>query len=344
MRRRSLAVSAAWAALPWGWFLVRDAHVVLDIVALGLPVIVVVAFATCLALSIRRRRVEPAITALSWLVMGVVAIVGPWSPNAGEAPSSRVRVVAANTYGDHSDADAVERALLARAADVVVLSEPNRALLAPLAARYRSVVSGPASRGSWASDPVLFSSYPATDLGLPPSLAGQRGVRVRVDGPDGPFVVYGLHLLRPRFGPSSDEQVSVRAHARTVERLVAAIESEELPVVVAGDLNLVDRTSGYRLLTKHLDDAVRSGWASPTALRPLGLPFLPRIDHVFVSDGWCSADGGTFALAGSDHRGVAATVGPCLSSDRPARVRRRSRRSPDDPAVRMGEDAGGVEP
>lgn len=311
MRRRSLVVTAAWAAVPWSWFLVRDAHVVLDTVALGLPVVVALAVAVCLVLAIRRRRLAPLVTATSWLVVGLVAVVGPWIPQGGDAPVVGVRIVAANTYGSRSDPVAVERQLAAQAADVVVLSEPSRALLERLADRYGTVVEAPSPQRRASSDPVLLSAHPATDLGLPPSLAGQRGVRVRVEGPAGPFVVYGFHLHRPRFGPSGDTQVSVRAHARTIERLAEAVDAEELPVVVAGDLNLVDRTSGYRLLTRRLDDAVRTSWASPTALRPLGLPFLPRIDHVLVSEAWCSTDGGTFALAGSDHRGVAATVGPC---------------------------------
>lgn len=311
MRRRQLAGTAPWALLPWTWFLVRDLHPVLDIVALGLPVLVVASVATCAALAWRRRRAAPLVTAASWLAMGLVAVVGPWTPQGSEPPVDGVRVAAVNTYGSRSDADAVaDRLELVRPA-VVVVSEPNRQLVERLGGRYPTVVRPRGAPEPARSDPVLLTDLPARALELPAGLRTERAVRVRIEGPSGPFVVYGLHLRRPRLGPSGDDQVSVRAHARTVDRLLDAIADEDLPVVVAGDLNLVDRTSGYRALAGPLRDAVRTGWAPPTALRPLGLPFLPRIDHVLVSRRWCAADGTTFRLLGSDHLGVAATVGRC---------------------------------
>jgi len=310
--RRSLEITAALVALPWTWFLVRDVHVVLDLVALGLPAIVVVVVLGCLIVAARRRRWGPLLVGASWLVVGLVAIVGPWLPHSGYPPVHGVRVVAVNTYGERSDSAAVEREVVSQGTPmVVVVSEPAPDLGRALTQRYGAPFGLLPGRAVGASDPLVFTDLPASDIGLPDSLAGQRALRIRVDGPAGPFVVYGLHLQRPRFGPSGDDQVSVRAHARAIDRLLVAIAKEELPVVLAGDLNLVDRASGYRKLSSLLDDAVRSDWVRPTALRPIGLPFLPRIDHVFVSSGWCSGDGDIFPLPGSDHRGVAATVGRC---------------------------------
>jgi hypothetical protein len=42
-----------------------------------------------------------------------------------------------------------------------------------------------------------------------------------------------------------------------------------------------------------------------------------RIDHILVSRGWCGDGAGQVALPGSDHRGVLATVGPCLPAATP---------------------------
>lgn len=53
-----------------------------------------------------------------------------------------------------------------------------------------------------------------------------------------------------------------------------------------------------------------AGWGRPTALRRLSLPLLTRIDHVLMPSDWCSDEPSVFDIAGSDHRGVAATIGP----------------------------------
>jgi endonuclease/exonuclease/phosphatase (EEP) superfamily protein YafD len=38
---------------------------------------------------------------------------------------------------------------------------------------------------------------------------------------------------------------------------------------------------------------------------------LARIDHIFEPSSWCSDDAHTFTITGSDHRGIATTIGPC---------------------------------
>jgi endonuclease/exonuclease/phosphatase (EEP) superfamily protein YafD len=80
---------------------------------------------------------------------------------------------------------------------------------------------------------------------------------------------------------------------------------------LAGDLNLSDRTREYRRLTGRFRDAMRAGLAGPTYMRLPYRPLLLRIDHLFVPRGWCSRGAHTFTMRGSDHRGVAAEVGPC---------------------------------
>jgi endonuclease/exonuclease/phosphatase (EEP) superfamily protein YafD len=297
-----------FAALPWTWFLVRDRHPVLDTIAIGLPVIVTVVIALGVLVAAARRRPVVLLGALSWFVFGVVTVVGPWVPQRTESPTDAVRVVAANVNGNQAREPVVAAELMAQDADVLVVSEINRQLDDLLSERFPHVRD---DRGDGPPEVAVFSRLPLTDLGLPDGLRGQRGARVRVDGPAGPFVLYAMHLDRPRFGPSVGPEVSVRFHRAIVASLRDAAVAEALPVVVAGDLNLVDRSSGYRRLTGDLSDAMLAGWGRPTAYRPIGVPFLPRIDHVLMPTSWCSTRPSVIDLSGSDHRGVGATLGPC---------------------------------
>jgi endonuclease/exonuclease/phosphatase (EEP) superfamily protein YafD len=86
---------------------------------------------------------------------------------------------------------------------------------------------------------------------------------------------------------------------------------DERAAVVAGDLNLCDRTSGYHRLVRGRLDAMRTGRAATTFVGPGGWRWLGlRIDHVVLPAGWGAAEALTFPITGSDHRGVAAVVGP----------------------------------
>lgn len=307
---RRLLHLAPFVALPWTWFLVRDLHPAADVVALGMPVLVAVAVAGCLVSVLIHRRPTPLASAASWVVFGFVVIVGPWTPRSAPPPVDAVRIVAANTYGSRPYPPSIGMDIAAQAPDVVVVSEVSPGVEEELGARFASTVRADAGR-SGRSDVAVFSDLPMELLDLPDGLGGSRGLRVRVDGPAGPFVLYGLHLPPPRARPDGYPDVSVRRHHEIVRALRDAVARERLPVVVAGDLNLVDRASGYRSLTRVLDDAMRSTWLRPTSLRAGTLPLLARIDHVMVPESWCSTDASVFTLTGSDHRGVAATTGPC---------------------------------
>jgi len=307
--RRRLARLAPFVLLPWSWFLVRDLHPATDVAAIGLPVLVVASVVTASVVAVLRRRLAPVATAASWALFGLAAVVLPWAPRPGEAPERPLRIVAANVRGGASQPRILDD-VDARRPDVVVLSELGAA---PLAGEYGAVLlSEPRSPGR-APDVAVATDLPVRDLGLPDGLDRLQGVRARVETRSGPVVVYGVHLPPPRVGPSGDWEVSVREHRQVVARLRDAVAAEDLPVVVAGDLNLVDRAWGYRALTGVLDDAMRSTWLRPTARRASTLPLLGRVDHVLVDESWCSGGATVFALTGSDHLGVATSVGRCPS-------------------------------
>jgi endonuclease/exonuclease/phosphatase (EEP) superfamily protein YafD len=299
-RRRTAAVGAAAAALPWSWFALRDPlGDVGDVVAILLVPLVLLAVVAAVVVA-RRHRVA-LLAALSTLLLGLVAVAGPWWPaDAGPVGPGGVSVVAANVQSQRTAADAAG----AVPADVVVLAESTRALDPPFAAEYPhrelALTGGP--------DLAVYSRYPLRVLDRPgPDLPG---LRLRVAGPAGPFVLYALHVPRPWFTTRGGYQASVGEHHRFVAAVAARAAAETLPVVVAGDLNASDRTRGYRLLASGLVDAALAAPAAPTSTGQWA-PLLVRIDHLLVSRGWCADGAGQVALPGSDHRAVTAVLGPC---------------------------------
>ncbi len=288
------------AALPWTWFGLRD---VLgppgDVVAILLPVLVGL---VTLGLLARRDR-RSLLLAVSVLAFGSAAVVGPWTPaDAGPvAPGRSVRIAEANVR-DSPDPAA---SLLGVSADVVVVAEMTPALDPPLAAAYpyrELALTGAPNVAVYSRLPLRVLDRPGPDL---------PGLRLQVDGPAGPFVLYALHVPRPWFTTRGGYQATVGEHHRFVLGIEAKARAETLPVVVTGDLNSPDRGRDYRLLiASGLVDAAR---ADPTTFTSTGqwTALLLRIDHLLVSTGWCGDASGQIPLPGSDHRGVTATVGPC---------------------------------
>jgi endonuclease/exonuclease/phosphatase (EEP) superfamily protein YafD len=310
LRRNALAALAV--AAPWSWFVLRDHLGQLgDLVAVALPLLAVGAVVALAVLGLLvRRRVRARwflAGATSVVLVATVAIVGPrWPDDVGE-PVDPVRVVAANVLYRNDDIVAGTAALVARDADVLVVTEVTGPFVRALGERYPYVETdcgGPFCTGGTG----VFSRFPLNEVDDVDIGAGT--LRMVVDAPT-PFVLYASHLNRPALRTASDELVSFGTQHEQVHALAARVVAEAGPVVVAGDLNLSDRTRGYRELDDAMVDAARTGWVGSTF--PFGVfkPLLLRIDHVFVSSGWCSDDAADFAVPGSDHRGVAASVGPC---------------------------------
>jgi endonuclease/exonuclease/phosphatase family metal-dependent hydrolase len=297
---------------PWVWFLVRDLHPVMDVAALGLPVIAVVGVALCALVALVRQRPAALVTAASWALFGVVAVVGPWLPHDFDDPESPLRIVATNTFGTRSHPPSVIRDVGEQRPDLVVVSEVGPGLGEEWFGEWEGVVGSAVDGEGRSPDVAVLTDLPVDDLGMPDGLDATRGVRARVETPAGPVVLYAMHLPAPRIDPDAgNAHVTIRQHTEIVRKLRDAVAAETLPVVVAGDLNLVDRTSGYRRLLAELDDAVRADWGRPTSHRPILRPLLGRVAHVLMPSGWCSTDASIFDVAGSDHKGVAATIGPC---------------------------------
>ena len=297
MSRRRVA-ALVLAVLPWSWFLFRDPlGVVGDVMAILLPALVAVAFLTGLVAAARSRLwVVPAASVLAF---GLVAVTGPWLPaDAGAVrPGAGVRVVAANVRALATSADELT------GAQVLVVSEYPPDLGPLLASRYPYRLDEPGGPGV-----AVFSTLPIHLLDGPDP--GLPGLRVQVDGPRGPFVLYALHVPRPWLTDRGSYQATVAEHHAIVDAVAARVAAETRPVVVAGDLNSPDRGRDYRHLTATMVDATRDGAVTFTSTGQW-TALLLRIDHILVTPGWCGDAAGQIGLPGSDHRGVTATVGPC---------------------------------
>lgn len=296
----------ASAAAPWSWFAARDLGPWADVVAIFLPAVIVPAAVLAVA-AIVARRAAASFAAASWLLFAAVAVVGPWSPLGSSAPepAGAVRVVAANVLGrNHELSSAFDDLIEQRPAALVVSEDDPR-----LHARLRRAFAHAFSSDDGGRGVGAYTTLPARRLTLPAPLRRFRALRLRVDAPAGPFVLYALHLPRPWPYQTSNFQLPPTEYRRVIDAVAASVRRERLPVVVAGDLNLVDRTSWYRTMTSTLRDAMRASWAGPTSRK--WWPLLARIDHVFEPRTWCSSGTHRFVVRGSDHRGIAASIGRC---------------------------------
>jgi endonuclease/exonuclease/phosphatase (EEP) superfamily protein YafD len=302
--RRLLPVALA-AAAPWLWFAVRDLDGPMDTVSVGLPIVGVTAIISAAIVAVVIGRAWPLVCGTSIFLVCAVAVLTPRMPRAVAPPDPPIRVVMANVWDANPTPQAVPASLLGRGADVVVAVEmrvagfAESASTAATAAGLTSAVED-GELGAWSRFPMRELS----ELELPPA----RVMRVGVDAPGTPFVLYVVHSLNPLRDTTFSDQ------RRFIDALLAAISRERRPVVVAGDFNMSDRVASYRVMDTALTDAMRADAAGRTTyVGGWWSAVLLRIDHVFVDPSWCARDPATFVVPGSDHRGVDVTIGPCAS-------------------------------
>lgn len=190
---------------------------------------------------------------------------------------------------------------------MLVVPEATPALHAELSSAYPHAVRRVRDEGIG-----VYARVPVRDLGVVGGLlARSRQLRLEVDAPSGPFVLWAVHLERPWF--TTGGGLRPGGHARKLDAFLDRWDDETLPVVIAGDLNLTDRGRGYRRVVDGRRDAMRGIWGGPTSLKTTVRPLLLRIDHIVVPSDWCSDGQRRFDITGSDHRGVAAEIGPCAT-------------------------------
>jgi len=288
------------AVLPWSWFLLRGLWAPLDVVAIAIPLLGTAGLLVFGLVSARTANLLPLLAGLSIFSVAAGSVALPRLPQEQPAPTQPVRIASANVLGGNRQLNDVAAALAERRADVLVVIEAGR----DLSDEVRAAASHPEELAF--GQFRIWSRWPLTQLPTSAALANLPSVRVRVDRPGAPFVLHVVHAPNPLYETTFGEQEALAGH------LIHVVGAEELPAVVVGDLNLSDRTEGYRILTDAMRDAMRAGsWPGDTYRLHMWRALLLRIDHMFVPNGWCAADPGTFAVPGSDHSGIEATIGPC---------------------------------
>ena len=240
---------------------------------------------------------------LSIFAACAAATVGPRLSRHDPAPDPAIRIASANVYEGNPEPGEAAAGMAARDVDVLVAVEMTEGFWGLLAA------DSPLPFGVTQGELGVRSRYPITLL-PPGGLARWRLIRVGVDAPGAPFVLYVTHADNPFHDAStfSDQR-------RFVQAIVRNAAAEGRPVVVAGDFNMSDRSENYRIMDGAFVDAMREHHApGSTYFGGLWPLLLVRIDHAFVSRGWCADDGSTFTVPGSDHRGIQVTAGPCPGS------------------------------
>lgn len=292
-------VPVALAAAPWSWFAIRDLGSIMDAVAVGLPVGAIVTAAVAFGVAMLSERMRFALVSLSLVVFTIVVVVAPRLPQRSAAPTKPFLLLSANTFDDNPVPGSAVRTLLAQHADVVVAVETMPPIAMAIAHAYPD---------DHRQDRLgVYSTWPVHAMPPIDGVPAASAMRVEVLRPGAPFVLYAIHLPNPL------HEVSFSAHAAMVDGLLAAATREDLPVVLAGDFNMSDRSTSYRALDAALRDAMRSSFADSTYDHDLWVLLQLRIDHVFVSQELCAGAARTLSLPGSDHDGVAVSIGACPS-------------------------------
>jgi endonuclease/exonuclease/phosphatase (EEP) superfamily protein YafD len=299
--------AVALVGLAWTWLLLPRLGGLGELASIAAPALfagVLAVHAVTLAL---RRRLIVAISALAWLVSATVMVVSPRIPTHFAPPQHPVTLVAANLLYSNPTPREAAQDVQARGADVVVISEGTPEAKSVLSAAYAYHRT---SRYHVYSQPEFVASrYPLRVRPVPRELFEALVVEVMAPVP---FILVAVHL--PRAGidlPHLRREISFADQRRAVSAMLRLTDSSRLPVVVAGDLNISDRTDAYRRLVSHRRDAMRARWAGST-YRPFPWNLLGlRIDHVIIDRSWCAARPGRFHPTGSDHEAVQVTIGPC---------------------------------
>ena len=277
------------------------------VLLVGLPLVLLPAYAVAAVAVVRRRRLLGAVAGV--LVGAHLLAVAP-GLTAADVPAEaeraeRLRVVTANLLIGNPRLPEAVRALRRLDADVLVLVELQPASYATVR-RHGLLTDLPHSTVDGAPQDVeILSRRPLRDverslavpeLPQPRAVLDVAGVEVRLRG---------AHPLPPGFGYERLGRASLIALAEEVRR-------EDLPLVVAGDLN-GDRHFPLfdDLLDAGLRDAAEERGRGLSRTWPQRLPLL-ALDHVLVRDGEQARlvvlRQSEAPLPGSDHLAVVADI------------------------------------
>jgi endonuclease/exonuclease/phosphatase (EEP) superfamily protein YafD len=160
-------------------------------------------------------------------------------------------------------------------------------------------------------------------------------ISVRIDAPNGPFILHDVHLTTPRYGflqinwhsvldgtgpPKLEAYNALRASEAQkvrayVDRVDAAVENGRLPVLVVGDFNTPSVSNFYRDAWPGFANAFETaalglGYTAPCTHHRYWFNDVPwvRIDHILTDEHWAVSGFEVGHSRGSDHRLVCAQI------------------------------------
>lgn len=301
--QRARATNLLWASLaatiPWLWFLVRDLGPVAQLVALAMPALVVASLLGLIISVFDERKLSSVLVAVSVLTFGWVTIFGPRSAMPASPPVDPIRIASMTLDGSTLNASAIMGSLARQRADIAIIVEPSKKTRTVLLRTDRSPYALTSGRF------VVLSSIQVSELPPPKGLPGDLILRLEVDRLDGSFIVYAVRAGTSPLDAAQNDPIGA-------DRLLEAARNERLPVVIAGDLGISDRSTEYRTLTATFRDAMRSGAraASTASTSPWTFLYL-RSEFVLISPQMCAAAGSTFDVQGAQTAGLVTGVGSC---------------------------------
>jgi endonuclease/exonuclease/phosphatase (EEP) superfamily protein YafD len=254
-----------------------------------------------------RHRVVPAVITVAVLVLTAchVAWLAPlFVDDHRAATTAKFRLMSLNMF--NGEADSGEVAEQAARADVVILIETTPAALRALKP-YGWDKRFPYSLGDpkdGFSNTAVYSRFPlrrSSQIG--DTSFQQYATTVRIPR-IGAIRLLAVHPCNPYCGGDR-----WRAEHRLVRK--AVIDNIDHPLVVAGDFNAVDDHGPMQALRraglKSATDVAGAGWLPTYPANRLFPPLLP-IDHIMINKDLTATSVTSFAVSGSDHRGLLATL------------------------------------
>ena len=295
-----VAVGAALTALR----LLASWWPALDIVNNGLPLLTAGAvLLLCLALFTRNWRHIVATALLAAVNAGLLFAALPGAaPDAAPGSARFLRIATFNLWRENDRMDDVARFLAGADPDVIVLEEVTRrhgdTLFSALGSRYPHHV-GDAGLVILSKHAIIAEGR-IDRAGYPPWISLMvRWVRLEVNGTA--FEVAGVHLTRPFYPDLQLEDFAT---------LTAFVQSQSVPLVVAGDFNMTPWTRKLARFTQATGLKRHNTFHLTWPMRFGNIPLLPlvAIDNVFTSPQFAAiaTEGGP--RLGSDHRPVIADI------------------------------------
>ncbi len=304
--------SAAIAAYTLAWLVFERQPWLVD--ALGyilpwlfLPTLILLPAA---ALNRSRRFTGPALIPVAIFV----AFYGHlFIPQRGPAPGDTAFTIMTFNIWDLNDDDAaIVQEIKAHDPGLIGLQE----LTPEMANSLQERLGSDYPYAEFTSESGILSKWPLLDVNaFRLGGDGHWALKARVEMGEESLTLFNVHPRSPRlrstplpivpFGLPVDFVTAARD--RDVADLLLRLERARGPLLVMGDLNLSDRSQGYRALTSSLIDAHRqAGWGlgfSRTHFPRQGIPTW-RIDYILYSPQLVALKSYTGAFAGSDHRPV----------------------------------------